>query len=139
MENLIRHEGVIDSIEGTLVRVRILQAAACASCKVASKCHTAEMKEKIIDVQCSDTARWKVGQNVTVSTSAHSAGKAALIAFGIPLLLMLVVLVATLSTGCNEGKAALLMLGTVALYYIIVWLCRSRLEKDIAFHLEGTD
>lgn len=136
MENSIRHEGVIDSIERTLVRVRINQTAACASCKIASQCHTSESKEKIIDVHVDDASRWQAGQAVTVCTNASMAGKAAAIAFGIPLLLMLAALLAALSAGWSEGVAALLMIGILAVYYIVVWAFRSRLSKNISFYLE---
>lgn len=136
MENKISHEGVIDSIGKSLVRVRIFQAAACAACKVASQCNTAEAKEKIIDVPVDDVSRWQVGQAVVVSTKGSTAGMAATIAFGIPLLLMLVVLLSTLSAGASEGTAAVAMLGVTAAYYLVIWLFRSRLARSISFYIE---
>ena len=137
MKNQIRHSGTIVEIANGLVRVRITQTSACAGCKVASKCHTAEAKEKIVDVALkNERGRWQVGQEVTVSTSVSMAGRALTVAFGLPLLLMLIVLVCTLWAGCSEGLAAVLMLASLVPYYLVVWLCRDRIAQTIAFRLE---
>ena len=135
----IRHEGVVESVEEGLVRVRILQASACAACKVTSKCHTAESKEKVIDVTVNghEAFRWEKGQAVTVCTSGTMAGRALLLGFGVPLLIMLTVLVATLAAGCSEGTAALLMIASLIPYYIVLWLFRNRIARNISFYIES--
>ena len=135
MENQIRHDGVIESVNGSHVQVRIVQTSACAGCKVAAHCHTAEAKEKLIDVSDA-TGRWQVGQPVVVTASSSMAGKALLIGFGLPLILMLVVLTVLIAAGCSEGMTALLMLGALIPYYIIVWMLRNRIARTISFRLE---
>ena len=129
----------MESVEEGLVRVRILQASACATCKVASRCHTAESKEKIIDVTVEghEAFNWKKGQAVTVCTSGTMAGRALLLGFGVPLLIMLIVLVATLAAGCSEGMAALLMIASLIPYYIGLWLFRNRIARTISFQIES--
>lgn len=138
MENVIKHDGVIESIADGHVRVRILQTSACVSCKVASHCHTAEAKEKIIDVTppLSEESPWHEGQQVTVTARSSMVGKALLISFGGPLVLMATVLVSALAAGCNEGVSALLMLGSLIPYYFVVWLCRHRIARQISFQIE---
>ena len=129
----------MESVKEGLVRVRILQASACAACKVASKCHTAESKEKIIDVTVEghEAFNWKKGQAVTVCTSGTMAGRGLLLGFGVPLLIMLIVLVATLAAGCSEGMAALLMIVSLIPYYIGLWLFRNRIARTISFQIES--
>ena len=129
----------MESVEEGLVRVRILQASACSVCKVASRCHTAESKEKIIDVTVEghEAFNWKKGQAVTVCTSGTMAGRALLLGFGVPLLIMLIVLVATLAAGCSEGMAALLMIASLIPYYIGLWLFRNRIARTISFQIES--
>ena len=139
MENPIRHEGIIETIEAGHVQVRILQTSACAGCKVAAHCTTAEAREKLIDVRVTDGSRWQVGQQVVVSTEGTMAGKALLIGFGLPLLLMLALLVMALAAGCSEGMTALLMLGSLFPYYLAVWLCRDRIARQISFRIEETN
>ena len=129
----------MESVKEGLVRVRILQASACSACKVASKCHTAESKEKIIDVTVEghEAFNWKKGQAVTVCTSGTMAGRGLLLGFGVPLLIMLIVLVATLAAGCSEGMAALLMIVSLIPYYIGLWLFRNRIARTISFQIES--
>lgn len=137
MENSIRHDGIIEQVSEGHIRVRIVQTSACAGCKVAAHCHTAEAKDKVVDVMgVADARRWKVGDAVVVSTASSMAGRALLIGFGLPLLLMLAVLVATMAAGCSEGMSALLMIVSLVPYYIIVWLCRHRIARDITFKIE---
>ena len=50
MADVIKHDGVVDSIEGNCIHVRIVQASACAACGAKSLCSAAESKEKIVDV-----------------------------------------------------------------------------------------
>lgn len=150
MENVIRHDGIIESIEGSNIKVRIItttptnghpsskeEGNGCASCKVASHCHASEAKEKIVDVSMPpDSHEWRVGQSVVIFTQASMAGKALLIGFGLPLLLMLIVLAVTMAAGCSEGMVAMLMLGSLLPYYLIVWLLREKLARQLSFQIE---
>ena len=138
MENRIRHEGIIEAVDGAKARVRILQVSACAGCKIASHCHTSDSKEKIVDVDIAGRPQ-HVGQSVVVSTQSTMAGKALLIGFGLPLLLMMAVLVACMAAGCSEGITALFMIFALVPYYIIVWLRRDNIARQITFRLEETN
>ncbi|MBQ9355695.1 MAG: SoxR reducing system RseC family protein [Prevotella sp.] len=137
MENQIRHEGIIEKISGSHVQVRIVQTPACAGCRVASRCHTAESKEKLIDVTgVVDSSRWRVGQSVVVATRSGMAGKALLLGFGLPLLLMIAVFAASLVSGSSEGFAALMMLLSLIPYYLVLWLFRDSISQAISFTIE---
>ena len=136
MENTIRHDGVVEQIDGGHIVVRILQTSACAGCKVASHCNASEAKVKTVDVYQAPPATLKVGDSVVVSTSGRTAGKALLLGFGLPLVLLLVVLAVMLGLGFGEGTAALCALAVLVPYYIIIWLCRNRIARSVAFHIE---
>lgn len=137
MENSIRHEGTIESITGRHIRVRILQSSACASCKIASRCTASESKEKIIDVYDDGGRTFNVGDTVTVCTTGKAAGKALLLGFGLPLLLMLAVLSVMLVLKVEEGVAALGAIGILLPYYMVVWLMRHRIAATISFSIES--
>ncbi|MBP5337690.1 MAG: SoxR reducing system RseC family protein [Prevotella sp.] len=136
MDNTIRHEGVVERIEGTHIQVRILQTSACAGCKIASHCSASESKEKIIDVHQAPPAGLGVGDSVMVSTSGAAAGKALLLGFGFPLLLLLVVVALMLWLGQGEGAAALGGLAVLVPYYIVLWLCRDRIAQSVSFKID---
>jgi sigma-E factor negative regulatory protein RseC len=136
MNQRITHSGVVDSVEDGCIHVRIVQTSACAACKVASYCNAAESKEKMIDVFCDSVAAYKVGQQVTVSTSGQVAAKALLWAFGVPFILLMVVLVLVLLLTGHEGWAALSALLALVPYYIMLWLLRDKMREQLAFRIE---
>jgi len=142
MSKKIAHQGVIAAINGQQVQVRIVQTSACAGCKIADHCrsnmsaNSSESKVKLVDALCADTCHLKVGDEVMVSAEASMAGRALLLGFGLPLVLMLVVLVVALALGCDEGLAALLMLGSLVPYYICIAFLRHRIAKTIVFTIE---
>ena len=143
----IRHEGIIDSIDSDgHVRVRITQMAACAGCKVAAHCNASEQKVKMVDVyekptpnpspgEGRDSLRYKVGDSVVGATSEAAAGRALLLGFGLPLILLLVVLAVMLMAGCNEGVSAITALVVLLPYYLVLWLCRDRIAGNISFRI----
>ena len=136
MSNKITHSGVVENIMGDSVVVRIVQTSACAACKVAGYCNAAESKEKLVEVQCDNAASFKLGQQVTVSASGQVAARALLWGFGMPfLILVMVLLVVLLMTG-DEGKAALSGIGALFPYYGLLWLFRDRMRHQLAFAIE---
>ena len=50
MADTIRHQGIVENINGTHLQVRIVQTSACASCSIKGHCSSADTKEKLIDV-----------------------------------------------------------------------------------------
>ena len=116
--------------------MRIVQTSSCAACKVAGYCNAAESKEKMIDVYCDAVADYKVGQQVTVSTSGQVAVKALLWAFGVPFVLLLAMLILVLLLTGNEGWAALSALAILVPYYAILWLLRDKMREQLAFTIE---
>ena len=138
MSNKIKHAGVIDSIVGRDVKVRIVQTSACAACKVASHCNASEKKEKLVDVDCNTAtaARLKVGQEVVVSTTTGMVGNALLLGFGLPLILMLAALVTMVWLSYDEGTAALASIAILLPYYLMLWLLHDHIGKRISFQIE---
>ena len=136
MSQKISHAGVIESIAGDCIKVRIVQTSACAACKVANHCNAAESKVKIVDVFGCDTAKYTTGQAVTVWASKDVANKALLLGFGVPFLLLVCVLMIALRFTASEGVAALWALGSLVPYYYALWLLRTRIQRGISFQIE---
>ena len=136
MSTKISHSGVIEEIQGDGVKVRIVQTSACAACKVAGYCNAADKKEKIIDVRCADAQAYKTGQTVTVSASGQVAARALLWAFGLPFVILIIVLVCVLYVTKNEGLAAISSLLALVPYYLMIWTQRNRLREQLSFTIE---
>ena len=136
MNHIIRHSGVVESIEDGCVHIRITQTSACAACKVAGYCNAAESKEKIIDVYCDDVAAYSIGQAVVVTTTGQVAARALLWGFGFPFLLLVVVLFLTWLLTAHESWAALCALASLTPYYMVLWLMRDKMSQQLAFSIE---
>ena len=50
MSDLIKHQGIVEKVDGMHVKVRIVQTSACSSCSAKGLCNASESKEKLIDV-----------------------------------------------------------------------------------------
>ena len=131
----IRHEGVIDSIEGQDVIVRITQSSACGGCQARNICRAAESKEKLVEVHCADAGSFDVGQTVTVAGAESLGLKAVTFAFGLPLLLLLAALVTTVAVAGSEKVAAMAALGILVPYYLVLFLLRDRIKKEFRFRI----
>lgn len=136
MSNKIKHAGVVDGVEGECVRVRILQSSACSACKVAAHCNASETKEKIIDVMDADASHYQKGDQVMVVADTAVGFRASLYGYLLPLILMVVTLVGVLAATHSEGLAAVLALGILIPYYVLLFLMRNKLRNRLSFTLE---
>ncbi len=133
---VITHDGVVKSIEGQHVCVTILQSSACSGCAAKSMCASAEAKEKEVVVPVPEQCMLEVGQKVLLEGRVADGRRAALIAYGLPLLLMLPVLFVALRLTGSETMGALIALAAVAVYYLCIYLFfRQRLQQRFTFRL----
>ena len=137
MAEVIKHDGVVDSIEGDCIHVRIVQASACAACGAKSLCSAAESKEKIVDVYGADTNAYQVGQQVRVEGAATMGMKAVRIAFLFPLILLVATIALVMGlTDSNEALAALAALIALTLYFLVLFACKKRLMSNFSFAIK---
>lgn len=137
MADVIKHDGVVDSIEGNCIHVRIVQASACAACGAKSLCSAAESKEKIVDVYGADITAYQVGQQVMVEGAAAMGMKAVRLAFLFPLVLLVaaVALVMWLADG-NEALAALAALLVLTIYFLLLFANKKKLAREFTFTIK---
>ncbi|EJX08468.1 Positive regulator of sigma(E), RseC/MucC [gut metagenome] len=81
MANTIKHQGIVENIQGTHMQVRIVQTSACATCSIKGHCTSADTKEKLIDVTETDTSVYQVGDHVWVTGELSMGFMAVLLAF----------------------------------------------------------
>ena len=136
-EELILHDGVVKLVDGQKVVVTILQTAACSACAAKAMCSSAEAKEKDVDVFTPQASSYQVGQKVVLEGRLTDGRRAAIIAYGLPLLLMLPVLFVAIRLTDSEPLGALCALITVALYYVVIYLFfRKRLQQSFSFRIK---
>ena len=135
-KELIRHEGVVESIGADGLTVRILQASACSSCEARKLCRSSESKEKLVEVK-GHYPTLQVGDQVTLCGSVRQGLRASVLAYVSPLILMLVALFAGTRLW-GEKLGALAALLTLALYYGVLFLLKDKLGKQFEFSLEAS-
>ena len=129
----IKHDGIVESIGEGKVTVRILQASACSSCSARQLCRSSESKEKLIEVR-GDHPTLHVGDSVTLQGSVRQGLRASLLAYIVPLILMVVALF--YGTHLNgEAAGALAALLVLAIYYGVLYLLRNKLGKQFEFSI----
>lgn len=131
----IRHEGIVEYVGAEGCQVRILQASACSSCSVRQLCRSSESKEKVIEVK-GHYPTLQVGRTVTLIGSVRQGLKASILAYIVPLILMLVALFAGARL-YGEGIGALAALMTLAIYYGVLYLLRDKLSRQFSFKIES--
>lgn len=137
MANLIKHLGIVENIDGAHIIVRIVQTSACSSCSIKGHCSASESKEKLIDIYNTDTSSYSIGDKVWVIGATSMGMQAVLLAFVIPFAILIFFLFFFMRiTSGNEWFSALIALGSLIPYYIIVYLYRNKLSKKFAFSIE---
>lgn len=137
MKGKIRHFGVIRAIEPNRIRVLIAQTSACESCRASRHCSASESKEKIIDVyNDAEQSKYKVGDGVMLVESHATGMKAVLLGFGIPFVLVILILFLCALLTNNEPVAALASLASLIPYYAILYLFRNKLRNTLNFSIE---
>ena len=132
MDELIRHEGIVMCINGELAHVRIIQTSACSACKAKSMCMSAESQTKEMDALMSEPMQ--VGDKVEVEVRERLAWKAVLLAYILPFIVMLgIIVVLDFATGWSEAIVGTLSLCGIALYYIVLGFFKHKLQRQFVF------
>jgi len=132
MDELITHEGIVLSTNGSMAHVEIVQTSACSACKARSMCMSAESRQKEMDVTMLEPMQ--KGDRVEVQVRERLAWRAVLLAYIMPFVVMLaIILVLDFTTTWSEAVIGTLSLCGIALYYIVLSAFKHRLQKQFSF------
>ena len=132
MEELIRHTGVVLSVDGNTAHVEIVQTSACSACKARSMCMSSESQEKEMDVVMLEPLR--VGDEVEVEVRERLAWRAVLLAYILPFVVMIgIIVLLDFATEWSEAVVGTLSLCGIAVYYIGLSAFKHRLQKQFVF------
>ena len=136
MTNTIKHQGIVENIQGSHLSVRIIQTSACAACSAKGHCSSADSKDKIIDITDVTAASYQVGERVMVIGETSMGMMAVVLAFIIPFILLIFSLFLFMALMENELYSALLSLAILIPYYFILWLNKTRLKQKFSFTIK---
>ena len=135
MANTIKHQGIVENINGSHLQVRIIQTSACASCSIKGHCSSADTKEKLIDVTDDNVSSYQPGDRVWVICELSMGVMAVLLAFILPFFVLIFSLFIFMAIWNDELGSALCSLALLIPYYYILWLNKSRLGKKFSFSI----
>lgn len=124
------------AITPEVTKVEIISESACGACHAKGLCSLGDSKVKIVDLPTSGWSDIKVGDEVEVVLKASMGHKAVLLAYMIPLVILVAVLLALTSAGVDELRSGLAAIAAVAVYYFGLWLMRGRLRNEYIFNIK---
>ena len=132
-QETISHEGIVTKITDDELEIKILAQSACAACHAKSACGMGEQAEKILTVPKPKGQTFTLLQKVNVTMAIGQGNKAAVLAYLIPILLLLAVLFVCLGLGINEGLSALISIIALIPYYAILYSRREKLKNQFEY------
>ena len=123
MADIIKHRGIVEKVDGSHIVVRIVQTSACSACSAKGLCNASESKEKQIDVYEANPS-YQIGEEVMVCGTTSMGMRAVLLAFGVPLLILVLALGVSMKlTGEDALLSSGIALVCVVPYYIAIYFC----------------
>ena len=136
MTDIIKHRGRVEKVEGSHVVVRIVQTSACSACSIKGHCNASESKEKLIDV-FEVNASYQIGEEVVLLGTTSMGMQAVLLAFGVPLVILIVALGVPMHlTDGNALVSSLVGLLSIVPYYFAIHFSKDKLKKTFSFTIE---
>ena len=97
----------------------------------------AEAEQKAVQVPTDPYANYAVGDEVRIVLKATMGIKAVWLAYFLPLLLLLAVSLGLIWAGVGELVSGLSGIGAVALYYLLLYLLREKLQNEYVFTIQS--
>ncbi len=131
----IKHQGVVDHIEGENVFVKILNVSACSSCHAKGACSASDMQEKMIEAK-SKGRLFQVGQQVMIISTEGKGFLALFWGYVAPFLLVVITLIVLTALRLPEVKAGLYALLTLVPYYGGLYVFKQKFRNQFTFDIQ---
>lgn|SRR5574344_1704031 len=133
----ISHKGRIVEVTPQFTTVEIVSMSACSACHAKGWCGLGDSKTKAIQLPTCAWDNYHPGDEVEVVLQSSLGHKAVWLAYIVPLIVLMSVLLVLTQTGIGELYAGLAAISAVALYYLIIWLFRGRLRDEYVFKIKS--
>ncbi|MBN1253573.1 MAG: SoxR reducing system RseC family protein [Bacteroidales bacterium] len=134
----IEHKGIVKKINDKSIIVSIITNSACLSCQVKGSCNLSEIEEKEIEVLNFNNS-YKIGENVEVFFKESLGFRALFLAYILPFLIVLSVLIIGKISNLSEGLSGLLSLASLIPYFTIIYFIKNKLKETFSFSIKKTE
>ncbi len=142
MGRVVRHEdcseqiGTVLEVQKNKVSVHIEQKSACVNCHSRGACSSLDKQDKVIEVITPNYNSYQKGDKVKVSITQKLGLRAVVIAFIIPFVWLMLILVASLQWwGLSEAFSCLTAILSIGVYYLFLFFLRDRIGKQFVFQI----
>lgn len=135
LDKIASHQGIVIAVKHGIVAVQIESTSACAGCAAHSRCGFAESKNKTLDIPTPDWHSYSVGQPVTVRIDQSRGLLAVWVAYLLPALLILAVVIALSLAALPEWAVILASFAVLALYILLLYFRRKKINSTFTLSL----
>ncbi len=133
-QNKIYHSAVITHIRQNMLTVEIQAQEACGGCAARKVCGSGEKKSfDVVDLYSDER---KVGDEVQISISRKMGMLAAVSVYGVPTVLMCLVIGVLTWMGVDQVTVGLSTLGSVVAFFVVIRLLWNKLFSGINVVIE---
>ncbi|MDE5773291.1 MAG: SoxR reducing system RseC family protein [Muribaculaceae bacterium] len=137
----IDHKAIIDRIDSGAgqLTLRLSTIPECEGCAAARLCNPSGEQTTTFVVKVPNVKSYRVGETVTLRGTEQLHHKAILIATVIPSIALIVVMIVIYYMTGSEGAAASAGLGSMLLFFLLLYLSRNRLAHEFSFEVIPSD
>ena len=137
--NEINKTGIVKQINGNELKINILSCSACSSCAVKGFCLGSESKEKEIIVKTDNAKDFKINDEVIVTITENQAFQAIVLAYVIPLILMISTIIGVLHYKQGEITGGICGIIILIPYYFGLFLAKDKVKSKFEFKVSKKD
>jgi sigma-E factor negative regulatory protein RseC len=130
--------GIVSEITAENIAVNIISISACSRCTAKELCTAFERKEKLIFVPNAGQ-NLRNGDKVSVRMEVSMGLKAVALAYFVPIVVVIAILLFLIEMGMEELLAGITSLLSLVAYYLVIYLIREKLKRQFYFYIEKSD
>lgn len=135
-QGTIRQSATVVRVTPSELEVEVCRPEACAACKAKSVCSEGAPDGGKRMTLINDGQGYAVGEQVTLVMRRSAGFKAVMVAYLGPVFVIVAALLIFQALQINELISALVTLGLLGLYFLVIRLLRGRLNRELTIEIE---
>lgn len=133
----VEHQGVVEKVDGSQVRVGFVSHSACSGCHARGACSLSDLDSKYVDVN-SKGNDYYVGEKVDILLKQRQGFKALWLGYVLPFIIMVLTLIIVMEVTDREGLAGLAGISALVPYYLGLYIFRDKVKEKFEFIIRKT-
>ncbi|WP_298062707.1 SoxR reducing system RseC family protein [uncultured Rikenella sp.] len=130
----VRQSATVIRVSDSEIEVEVCRPEACGSCKARSVCSEGGSGRRM--TLLNDGQGYTIGEQITLVMRRSAGLKAVVIAYLVPVFLIIAALLLFQALHIKEILSAGLTLGLLGLYFIVVRLAGGRIKRELTIEIE---